>query len=331
LRYDIVGCGAVVERQHVPVINLLREHDGVAVAGCYDPNVQAAEAIAETVGAERWDTHPEPERGDGVDAVVVATPPHLHGEIAREYIDAGKGALIEKPFTRTESEARSLLDAAREQGVAVAVNQLLRYFSAIDVARTFLRGELDRVSSIEGTEGFRWDWAPASNYVVEDRYGGVIHDTGAHVVDTALYLLGLDSEGSAKARVEEVTKSPDQEPSQECSARLVLGADGREVEAGFGFSRLRPLPRGIRVFGGFGALFVPLYERASILFRDGIALRLGDAEPTDKPADTVGCTLLAHRDFIRRVRDPGVRTRIDGENFLLQMGILEQLHGSNGR
>jgi len=332
VRYDIVGCGAVVERTHAPVINVLRERDDVAVAGCYDPNPRAARAIAETVGADRWGDRPEPRPDDGVHAVLVATPPDSHAEIADRYIRAGKSAFVEKAFTRTKEEAGRLVSTAREAGVAVAVNQLLRYYPAIEAARAFLRAELDRVDSVHATDGFRWDWAPASDYVVEDAYGGVIHDTGAHVVDTVLYLLGLDRDPDAlAARVEDLSKTPDAEPSQECRARIQVDGGGRNATVGFEVSRLRPLPRGVRVFGEFGALFVPLFAPAPILFRDGSALRVRDAEPTDKPDGILGCSLLAHRDFLRQVRDPSVRTRIDGERFLLQMGILENLHAETKR
>lgn len=331
MRYDIVGCGAVVASLHAPVINALRESEGVTVAGCYDPNQELAEAIAGAVGAERWGPHPEPGEGDGVDAALVATPPDFHAEIAGRYIQAGKGVFVEKPFSRTRAEAAELVEAARERGVPAAVNQLLRYYPTIEGARQFLSGELDRIDSIEASDGFRWDW-PASNYVVKNAYGGVIHDTGAHIVDTVLYLLGLDNAPNpVSVRLVDVSKTPEREPSHECRAELVLDTGGREAAIGLWLSRLRPLPRGIRVFGSFGTLFVPLFAPGPILFRDGSALRVRDAEPTDKAIDVPGCTLLAYRDFLARARDPSVRTRIDADRFLVQMEILEALHGEGAR
>ncbi|MFW6163245.1 MAG: Gfo/Idh/MocA family protein [Planctomycetota bacterium] len=64
------------------------------------------------------------------DAVSVCTPPALHGPHAREAIEAGCAVLCEKPFvmppgaTSSEviAEARRLVEAAAERGVALAVN-----------------------------------------------------------------------------------------------------------------------------------------------------------------------------------------------------------------
>jgi len=124
-----------------------------------------------------------------------------------------------------------------------------------------------------------------------------------------------------------VKTTPDREPSHECRARLTLEGGDDRTGVGLRLSRLRPLPSGVRVFGRFGTLFVPLSAPGPILFRDGAALRLHDAEPVEEASNIAGCELLAHTDFLSMVRDPGIRTRIDGERFLLQMGILEALHG----
>ena len=331
VRLDIVGCGTVVSQVHAPVINVLRQQEGLTVAGCYDPNIELAEAVASVVGAERWGAGPEPADGDGVGGALVATPPTFHAEIADRYIRAGKSVLVEKPFSRNGEEAEQLVSSARDRGVLVAVNQLLRYYPTIVAARRFLADELDRIDSIEASSGSRWEWSPASNYVVEDPYGGVIHDTGAHVVDTVLFILGLDaSPDRTSFGIDEIAKTPQAEPSHECRARIVLSSAGRDTPVGLALSRLRPLLGGIRVFGAFGTLFVPSFTPGPILFRNGEAVRIRGAEPEDEATDVLGCQLLTYRDFLRQARDPSDRTRIDGDRFLLQMRILESLRGREG-
>ncbi|MHC4228388.1 MAG: Gfo/Idh/MocA family protein, partial [Planctomycetota bacterium] len=53
-----------------------------------------------------------------VDAVVVATPDHVHAVATMTAIKMGKHAYCEKPLTRTVYEAREIAKAAREAGVA---------------------------------------------------------------------------------------------------------------------------------------------------------------------------------------------------------------------
>ncbi len=56
-------------------------------------------------------------RETGLDAVVVATPDHLHAPIAMMAMSLGKHIYVEKPLTYTVHEARKLAVAARQTGV----------------------------------------------------------------------------------------------------------------------------------------------------------------------------------------------------------------------
>ncbi|MDJ0848780.1 MAG: Gfo/Idh/MocA family oxidoreductase [Myxococcota bacterium] len=66
----------------------------------------------------------------GVDVVAVATPPHTHGPIVLEAIEAGKHVLCEKPFARDLAEARRMLDAAEKAGVVHMLGNEFRFASA---------------------------------------------------------------------------------------------------------------------------------------------------------------------------------------------------------
>jgi predicted dehydrogenase len=58
------------------------------------------------------------EKQNDIDAVVVATPDHLHAVVSMTAIKMGKHVYCEKPLTHTVYEARQLAKAAREYGVA---------------------------------------------------------------------------------------------------------------------------------------------------------------------------------------------------------------------
>ena len=57
------------------------------------------------------------EKQKDIDAVVVATPDHTHAVVAMAAMQLGKHVYVQKPLTRTVSEARALTEAARKYKV----------------------------------------------------------------------------------------------------------------------------------------------------------------------------------------------------------------------
>jgi hypothetical protein len=70
------------------------------------------------------------ELGNGLDAVVVATPDHTHAVIAAAAMNAGKAVFCEKPLTRAVGESRALRDLARKQKVATSMGNQGTYSGA---------------------------------------------------------------------------------------------------------------------------------------------------------------------------------------------------------
>src|SRR5215203_2023514 len=57
------------------------------------------------------------EKQKDIDAVVVATPDHMHALVAMQAMALGKHVYVQKPMTRTIAEARALTEAARKYKV----------------------------------------------------------------------------------------------------------------------------------------------------------------------------------------------------------------------
>ncbi len=325
--YDIIGCGAVVQQLHLPVLRLLESLGEIKVRGCYDRSADAARQVGEALGAERWGTEPRPEEGDGTDVALVATPPGSHAEIARQYLGAGKSVFVEKPFTTTRADAEELVREADERGAVIAVNHFWRFYPSFGVVRRALAGrKFGQVLEVEATEGFRMGWAPASNYLTEDPFGGVLHDTGSHLLDAVLFSLGADRpDGRIAVCVEGVDKVPPAEPSHDCRASFVLGTDFEEdIQVKLNVSRLRPRARALKIRGSFGLMLVPAtFARAPALFLDDQEMRL-EATGADSASSVEDCFLRGHREFLEQVRG-GQASRLSGSRFLGLTELLEDL------
>ncbi len=70
-------------------------------------------------------------RSTDVDVVGVITPVHMHYEVAREALLAGKHVFVEKPFTSTSAQARELIDLADKKGLKIMVDHTFLFTGAV--------------------------------------------------------------------------------------------------------------------------------------------------------------------------------------------------------
>ena len=155
--------------------------------------VRAAE-LATRHGA-RPDTWPDLLERDDVDAVVVATPPDTHAELAVSALDAGRHVLCEKPVATDPAAAVRVVQAAERNRRALVVDHVLRYnpvLAALTVLRHELLGPVQRFSfendaSDEHLPADHWFWDEA-------RSGGIFVEHGVHFFDAAHLLIGSEPE-----------------------------------------------------------------------------------------------------------------------------------------
>ncbi len=122
---------------------------------------------------------------DGVDAVVIALPHHLHAEAAIAALRAGRHVLIEKPLSRTVAEADAILTAADEAGVTLMVAHSQRFFPAnIEACRLLREGAIGQPVIATDTwykpfwEGVRPAW-----FLEAATGGGMWPMNGSHMLD----------------------------------------------------------------------------------------------------------------------------------------------------
>ena len=186
IRVGLIGYGFAGKVFHAP---LIRSVPGLqlAVVGSSKPDVVRAEIPGVTVCAtEDLTTHPD------VDLVVIASPNESHFPLAAAALRAGKDVVVDKPFTVTLAEARSLAEIAAEHKRLLSVFHNRRWDSEILATKAILQaGVLGEVSHYEcHMDRFRpavrrrWREDPGTG-------AGLWFDLGPHLIDQALYLFGL--------------------------------------------------------------------------------------------------------------------------------------------
>ncbi|HEX9800341.1 MAG TPA: Gfo/Idh/MocA family oxidoreductase [Thermoanaerobaculia bacterium] len=188
LGVGVIGCGTIARYQHLPNLRRLRRARLAAVA---DPDGAAREWAGRRYGVPAFATAEELLAQPAVQAVVIATPTHLHAELAVRAAETGKPFFLEKPIAASGEEAARLLAAAGEAGVVAHVGYNLRfqplYLRARELLRSGLLGEVLAVRALFAEP--LADVVAASWRARRESGGGVFLDLAAHHFDLVRWLL----------------------------------------------------------------------------------------------------------------------------------------------
>jgi len=145
----------------------------------------------------------EAARGDGIEAVAIVTPNHLHAPVAEAFLKAGIHVICDKPLATTVKEARRLEMLAAKHRRVFAVTYNYTGYPMVREARQRVKdgllGEI-RVVQVEyaqdwltesleatGQKQAEWRTDPARSGA-----GGCVGDIGTHAFQLAGYVAGLE-------------------------------------------------------------------------------------------------------------------------------------------
>lgn len=236
------------------------------------------------VDAQVFDTLDDMLASGTVDAVDIPASVFVHHDYAVKAIEAGKHVLLQKPFSVSVAAGRTIVEAAKANGVTLGVTENVRYTPAARAARWAIEkgylGEPQLVASIAlGTA----EWSP--DRVVADtpwRHvqvlagGGATLDIGVHLFHRIRYLLGEVATVSALARTFEPvryrrdaqgnvveTVAADADDAFMATFELANGAIGQMSFTWAGHGPATSLPDGMVIYGTKGCL------KGTTLYRDG--------------------------------------------------------------
>ena len=106
-----------------------------------------------------------------ITAVVIATPVHTHGPLARQCLAAGKSVLVEKPLASTSKQCAELIEMAAARDLVLMVGHTFQYSASVnklcEIVNSGELGEIFYISAIRTNLGLIqqdinvvWDLAP---------------------------------------------------------------------------------------------------------------------------------------------------------------------------
>lgn len=184
----IIGSGLQARRR----ANAIQASEFCKLKTIVSDSQEAGESLANQFNA-KVSTFEEVLHDSTIDCVVVCTPPSSHFEYVRNYLNAGKNVLVEKPFTRTIEESYALTTLSRDSVGVLRCGFNHRFHPSIQKLKELIGigklGEVKAIRSIYGIglrEGYTEEWR--ANQTVAA--GGQFMEQGSHLIDISQYLVG---------------------------------------------------------------------------------------------------------------------------------------------
>lgn len=207
LRLGMVGGGidSMIGETHRMAARL--DNSFSLVAGCLSSTPDRALASAQALGLDPARSYTdytemaraEAAREDGIDAVTIVTPNHLHFPVAKAFLSAGIHVICDKPLTSTLEDALALQALVHESDCAFFLTHNYSAYPMVRLARQMVEaGEIGalRIVHVEypqdwlslpieqgGHKQADWRTDPTRSGL-----GGTIADIGTHAYQLARYV-----------------------------------------------------------------------------------------------------------------------------------------------
>jgi predicted dehydrogenase len=202
------GQGAFIGGVHRIAARIDDQYD--LVAGCFSSTPEKSRASGADLGIDPARTYAsfaemaqrEARKKDGIEAVAIVTPNHMHAPVAVEFLRRGIHVICDKPLTATLPEAKKLVKTATASGAIFALTHNYTGYPMIRHAQAMVQaGDLGdiRVVQVEyaqdwlaedlestGQKQAGWRTDPAQSGA-----GGSTGDIGTHAFNLANFVTGL--------------------------------------------------------------------------------------------------------------------------------------------
>ncbi|HEX6558506.1 MAG TPA: Gfo/Idh/MocA family oxidoreductase [Longimicrobiales bacterium] len=250
IRVAVAGLGKMGISHHA----ILNTHPDVQVVAACDSNSYVTDVLARHAGLRCFARYDEMLRDVALDAVVIATPSRLHGDMVEAALQRDLAVFCEKPFVLDWQHGEKLAELAESRGLVTQVGYHFRFVAAFEeAARVVAAGGLGRIHHVRAEaygpvvlrqRGATWRSARSEG-------GGALYDYACHAIDLVNFVVGAPTgvSGVVMNRV----FSRDVEDEIYCSLEFADGVSG-QLAVNWSDESFRKMSTKISVWGSNGRL-----------------------------------------------------------------------------
>ena len=209
VRTAVIGGGAMGKGH----LNALGRVANAEVVALVDPDPSTLESVAAEHGVPAaYGDYQAMLQAEKPEYVVVASPALYHAEHSIAAFEAGANVLCEKPLCMNLAEAEAIVEAGKKSGNLFTMGFQMRQNRFYRALRNFIAaGKLGEVyhTRVWGGHLMAYPWG-RFHHRREYSFGGVLGATVIHILDAALWVLGMPEPVTVSASTNcRIGKMPD--------------------------------------------------------------------------------------------------------------------------
>ena len=212
IRLGMVGGGTGAFIGYVHRIAARLDNDYELVAGALSSRPEVAMESGRNIGLDPSRTYAsyeemarkESARPDGIEAVSIVTPNHMHVPPAKLFLEAGIHVICDKPLSSTLADARALAAVKPKNGAKFLLTHNYTGYPLVRQARELVKsGALGKLRVVQVEYPQDWLSTPADPGNKQAAWrtdpkrsgaGGAIGDIGTHAYNLARFITGLKTD-----------------------------------------------------------------------------------------------------------------------------------------
>lgn len=268
LNWGLIGCGDIARRRVAPALRDLGTCRLIAVNRA---NPELLASFAEEFHAEKTYTNwQDLLRDSNIDAVYIATPVHLHAEIAVQAADSGKHVLCEKPMALNNAECQRMIDSCKKNHARLGVAYYRHFYPVVHHAKDLIKQGLIgdvMLTQINAFSSFNRQPDEPRYWLLEKEKsgGGPMMDFGCHRIEVLINLLGpIDR---VRSVISKLRYDRNVEDTATAHFSFQNGSEGMLTVTHTVFEDMDTLD----IFGTRGSIHIPVLNKGDLILmtRDG--------------------------------------------------------------
>ncbi|GAH31932.1 unnamed protein product, partial [marine sediment metagenome] len=187
-RVGIIGAG-VFAHKHA---NAIKQNPDAVLVAASRRNLDELNKFTQEYGIKDYSDYKELLHDKTINAVLIATPHHLHHQITENAAKAGKHILLEKPMAHNVDACEQILKSVEKYNSRLMIAHIIRFMPAFMKAKQMLdEGIIGDHVYAQSHIARKWNTPNRRSWHLDKkRGGGMLATVGIHYIDLLTWIIG---------------------------------------------------------------------------------------------------------------------------------------------